>query len=192
MVTDSKPDAATLETFEQVYRAYQAELRRFFRLKAHDPHAADDLMQTVYLQFLAAHPKSPIEDPQKYLFRIAWRVLVREGRQARNRESKTLSGDAHTWEKLLPRSTSLWIEDDTQTALALERCEAVIQQLPAIQQTVLLLQNRDNLDYKQIASRLGISTHTVKKYVSGALAAIRKQIKQEACDRGEISPGAAS
>jgi RNA polymerase sigma factor (sigma-70 family) len=192
MVTDPNSDKAPPETLEQIYHAYQAELRRLFRRKAHDPHAIEDLVQTVYLQLLGAHPKEPIRDHQKYVLKTAWQVLNRENEEARHHESKTVSADACTWDEVVPRSTALKIEDDTQTALTFERCEAALQQLPETQRTILLLQYRDNLSRAQIAARLNLTIYAVKKHVSQALASIRNHITQDTSDPGKGPSGATS
>jgi RNA polymerase sigma factor (sigma-70 family) len=191
MVADPNSGKPPPETLEQIYYAYEAELRRLFRRKAHDPHAIEDLVQTVYLQLLGAHPREPIRDPQKYVLKTAWQVLIRENQEARHHQLRTVSADACTWDEVVPRSTVLKIEDDTQTALTLALCEEALRQLPANQKTILLLQYRDSLSREQIAARLNLTIYAVKKYVSQALAAIRKHITQDMSDPGE-GPGATS
>ena len=192
MVTDPNSGKALPETLEQIYHAYQAELRRFFRRKAHDPHATEDLTQTVYLQLLGAHPKEPIRDHQKYVLKTAWHVLLRENQDARHHESRTESADACTWDEVVPRSKALKVEDDTQTALTFERCEAALERLSPTQKTILLLQYRDNLTREQIAARLNLTIYAVKKYVGQALASIRDHITQDTTDSGEGPSGETS
>ena len=94
------PDNTRSGFFDRIYRAYQAELLGFFRRRAHDPHAADDLVNTVYVQLLKSQPKSPIRDHRAYLFQCARRVLSRENRRARQRDAQTVSGDPQLWDRI--------------------------------------------------------------------------------------------
>jgi len=49
-----------------------------------------------------------------------------------------------------------------------------IERLPAKSRAVLLMQYRDDLSYREIAERLKVSTHMVKKHVVKALALCRR------------------
>jgi DNA-directed RNA polymerase specialized sigma24 family protein len=50
--------------------------------------------------------------------------------------------------------------------------------LPAKFQAVLILQYRDGLSYEEIAERLGVTTHAVKKYVMQGLALCRTRLQR--------------
>ncbi len=51
-----------------------------------------------------------------------------------------------------------------------------LNNLPPRCKAVLLMQHREGMTYKEIASRLGVSTHMVKKYVVRALKLCRDDI----------------
>ena len=182
------PDNTRSGLFDRIYRAYQAELLGFFRRCAHDPHAADDLVNTVYVQLLKSQPKSPIRDHRAYLFQCARRVLSRENRRARQRDAQTVSGDPQLWDSDpshlsglphstdLSHSTKLWIADDTATALTFEYCLAALHQLSEPQKKALLLRLRDKLSYAQIAEQMAVSNDVARNYVRLAREAIRTQI----------------
>ena len=54
----------------------------------------------------------------------------------------------------------------------------MLNELPALQQAVLLLMKRDGFSHDEVARELGISPFTVRKYISLAYAHIR-HIEQE-------------
>jgi RNA polymerase sigma factor (sigma-70 family) len=46
--------------------------------------------------------------------------------------------------------------------------------LPPIYQSILLMRKRDGLSHGEIAQKLGISIHTVRKYLTRAITECRK------------------
>jgi RNA polymerase sigma factor (sigma-70 family) len=51
--------------------------------------------------------------------------------------------------------------------------ESVLAQLPPLHAAILVMKKRDGLSMEEIASELGISIHTVKKYLCRAMAQAR-------------------
>jgi RNA polymerase sigma-70 factor (ECF subfamily) len=67
-------------------------------------------------------------------------------------------------------------EEEVDREARMGRIAALVESLPAKLQAVLILQYRDGLTYQEIATRLGVTTHTVKKYVMQGLAICRKRL----------------
>jgi RNA polymerase sigma-70 factor (ECF subfamily) len=63
---------------------------------------------------------------------------------------------------------------DTQTRI--KRLREVLDQLPPKCHAAVVLQYWHGLSYEEIAQRLGISTHMVKKYLSQALMHCRRRM----------------
>ena len=58
-----------------------------------------------------------------------------------------------------------------------EKLEETINKLPKRQKQVYLLSRKEELSYKQIAVKMGISVNTVENHMSKALRFIRSNIK---------------
>lgn len=157
------------EDLDAAYRQYQLELRRFFERHSRDAVAADDLMQTLYLHLLKNRINEDVQEPQSYLFRMAWNVLHSANRRARSERGRAVSYDTQSLEALVERSNRLWMADDSDSALQKDEFEQVLRQLPHVCQLALLRQYGDNRSYKEIAEELGVTVHTVKKYIMRAL-----------------------
>jgi RNA polymerase sigma-70 factor (ECF subfamily) len=67
-------------------------------------------------------------------------------------------------------------EEQVDLQARLSQASQLIETLPAKFQAVLILQYRDGLSYEEIAARLGVSTHAVKKYVMQGLALCRSRL----------------
>ena len=63
----------------------------------------------------------------------------------------------------------------------IQELEKILVTLPPVYQSVLLLRKRDGLNHAEIAEKLGISIHTVRKYLTRAMTECRKaQIASDA------------
>jgi RNA polymerase sigma factor (sigma-70 family) len=76
-------------------------------------------------------------------------------------------------------------EEQVDRQARLSQVAELIETLPAKFQAVLVLQYRDGLSYQEIATKLGVTTHAVEKYVMQGLALCRKRLPRNdaaACD----------
>jgi RNA polymerase sigma factor (sigma-70 family) len=166
----SAPDSLIIE---ETYGQYRAELRAFFARRARQPDDVEDLVQLVYERLLRYRPRAQVENPLKYLFRIAWNVLMAESERAR-RDQGVLTCDTAELESHAQGLRSLWVQDNSGEALAQDEFERVLRQLPRACQAALLLQRRDGRSYEEIAAELDVSVNTVKDYIVKALEHFRK------------------
>ena len=82
------------------------------------------------------------------------------------------------------QETMDWFADNVQEEAhsdELSLLESAIQRLPADYREVLFLRYRENLDAKQIASRIGITHVNARARVSRAHRALRREMKESAC-----------
>lgn len=149
---------------------YAGQLRRFLlkRLKER-PHDVEDLAQQVYLRLLGMQKNgSLVRQPPAYLFRVAANV-VSDFYSAERRQRHVLCDS-----EVLHQAAEHEREPDRLAALELrEELEAALERLPPMQKTVLLMQERDGYQYKEIALKLRLSVDTVHKYVTVAKAKLR-------------------
>jgi len=178
------PDPRTApESLEEACEQYRIELRRFFELRVRRRDAAEDLVQLVYLRLLCRRPATLIRDPKHFMYRVAWNVLRTENQRLQREQQRTVSCSADQLENLTDRASGLWVQDDSGEELAHDQVERVLRQLPRASQFALLRQYRDGRSYKEIAEELGVTTHTVKKYIVRGLAAFRLSFNASDPDR---------
>lgn len=162
----------TDQGIEELYEHYRAELQRFFAGQTRNAHAVEDLMQELYKRLLECHPPAILHKPQNYLFRVAWNVLNEANATAL--QHLPSSSDPGTLDQLLAEHFgNLWLEDGTRTLDTQEKLDRVLRRLPRTDRVALILHRRDGLPYKAIAERMGVSAHTVKKYIGRALKHFR-------------------
>ena len=139
---------------------------------------AEDLVQETYLRLLRAHEGKgePIANPEAYLFTVA-QNLARE--QAARRRWSTLS-----IEEIEGPGQSLasgeCVQDAAEREQRRQRLQTLLQTLPEHTRAVLVMQYRDGLSYKQIAERMGVSAHMVKKHVVRGLSVCRRALAEPA------------
>jgi RNA polymerase sigma factor, sigma-70 family len=147
-------------------------LRGFFaRRGANDD--AEDLVQETYLRLLRAHQgQAAIANPEAYLFTVALN-LARE-QAARRRRTPVPLEELENLTTLLASEES--VEDAAERAQRRQRLQALLASLPERTRAVLVMQYRDGLSYRQIADRLGVSPHMVKKHVVRGLSVCRRAL----------------
>jgi RNA polymerase sigma factor (sigma-70 family) len=168
---------------EQAYQQYRAELRRFFECQLREPQNVDDLMQIVCERLVRYPPADTLREPHRYLYRIAWRVLNEANRRLAREQRQILTCDAQELEALAEEFGTLWVEGEDNESAAEQNIERVLAELPKACQVALLRQRRDGLSYKEIALELGVSVHTVKKYIVRALDHFRQHFQMGRQDR---------
>ncbi len=152
-------------------------LRGFFvRRGAKDE--AEDLVQETYLRLLRAHhcQGDAIANPEAYLFTVALN-LARE-QAVRRRWSLLPIEELENITTLLAEEES--VEDAAERAQRRQRLQALLRTLPGRTRAVLVMQYRDGLSYKQIAERMGVSSHMVKKHVVRGLSVCRRALADTA------------
>lgn len=151
-------------------------MRAFLRRRVDLAVDAQDLEQEVYARLLRLREEEidSIRDPHAYLHTVAHNLLKEHAFQRRRREAEidiALYPDLHTRE-----GSS---EEEIARTLRAERMNRILADLPQRCRAVLIMQYRDGMRYADIATRLGVSTHMVKKYVVRALKLCREALVDE-------------
>jgi len=129
------------------------------------------MVQETYLRLLRAHEDQgeAIANPEAYLFTVA-QNLARE-QAARRRWSMLPIDDLEHLTTLLSGEET--VEDAAEREQRRVQLQALLGTLPEHTRAVLVMQYRDGLSYKEIAERLGVSSHMVKKHVVRGLSVCR-------------------
>ncbi|MEL1264851.1 sigma-70 family RNA polymerase sigma factor [Pseudoxanthomonas putridarboris] len=148
-------------------------LRGFFTRRG-AKEEAEDMVQETYLRLLRAHQceGGAIANPEAYLFTVALN-LARE-QAMRRRWSLVPIEELENVATLLAAEES--VEDAADRAQRRQRLQALLGTLPERTRAVLVMQYRDGMSYKQIAERLGVSPHMVKKHVVRGLSVCRQAL----------------
>jgi RNA polymerase sigma factor (sigma-70 family) len=153
---------------ETVYRTETPWLVRFFRRELGNNADAQDMTQETMLRYMRAAPAAGVITPQAYLRRIARNVL-----RDRSEHSATKLTQAS---RPLLEGLDLPGPDDQHRELAgrqeLAKWEEILAQLNPRTLEVFLLSRFDGYTYKEIATRLGMSTFSVNKHMVKAIAHI--------------------
>jgi RNA polymerase sigma factor (sigma-70 family) len=161
---------------ERLFAEHGGALRSFLSRRVRKLPDAAELAQEVYLRMLRLEDSSVIENPEAYLYTVASN-LAKEHSRLESRRAGALDIDDPVVQQQLAVLPSFGTElDDQQQA---KRLQQVLRQLPVKCHAVVMLQYWHGLSYEEIAQRLGISTHMVKKYLSQAMVHCRKRMARQ-------------
>lgn len=161
-------------TWSALFAQKRATLSNYFLRRVAHRWDAQDLVQEVYVRLLRIEPAdaAQIRSPEAYLFTVAAN-LVKE--HAVLRQQQPLGSDEleHVVEQLAA-PTNLELDIDSESRQ--RHLSALIDRLSPKCRAVLVMHYRDELSYREIAERMSISTHMVKKYIVKGLATCRQRM----------------
>lgn len=159
------PDNATVSaslTLESLYGEHHGWLTSWLTRKLHSAFDADDIAQDTFLRVMDGASLAAIRDPKSFLCTIAKRVMIDLFR--RNALEKAyLEMLAQLPEALAP-SPELR-ESQLET---LQLLDQMLDGLSQKSREAFLLSQLEGMGYSTIATRLGVSVSSVKKYVAKA------------------------
>lgn len=151
---------------------YRRELHRYLMRRLRQPQDVDDLAQDVYERLLRLDDEKVVHKPLAYLYGVASHVLANYRIEVEQERKRVVisSDEADDWAE----HPSCVLPDDLAERLNLQQqIDWAMAQLPPTHAAVLLAHKRDGLSYEEVAEKLGLSIHTVEKYVTQAKARIR-------------------
>ncbi len=171
-------------TLEELYEAHAPGLRRRCLRLTGDPHAAEDLMQEVFVRFLARFPEPPADmHVAGYLYTTArnlhWKQL-RDRHETVDPDIETSVGSDDDLE-VDPERSALLVE---QRHLV-RRCAAA---LTGRQRRALELREVEGQSYAEIGSDLGIGEDAVAQTISRARARLRVNVRRAHVDLDQLAP----
>jgi RNA polymerase sigma factor (sigma-70 family) len=151
---------------ERIFEEHLIALRAvFFRRVGCQPQAAD-FAQEVYVRMLQVKDTGAIRDPHAYLSTVA-RNLAHEPAFQQRRAQFAVDVEEPRVQAELAEVPSFGTQ--IESARRSEKLRCVWCRLPAKQRAAVEMAYWHGLSYEEIAQRLGVSTHMVKKYLSQAL-----------------------
>ena len=158
---------------ERLFAEHARALQAFFRRRIQTKADAQDLAQEVYLRMLRLPDQEAIRNPVLYLYTVANNLAKEHAVLDRRRASSVDIEDVEAHEQLerLPA-----FDGDLDQAQRTARLLVVLKQLSPKCQAAVALRFTENLSYREVAMRLGVSAQMAKKYVARALAHCRRRM----------------
>lgn len=156
---------------------YARQLRGYLRRRLRQPSDIDDLAQEVYLRLLQTDP-GEIKKPLSFLLGVAAHVVADHwSAESKNRTHFPPSADKF---EICGDLASEALRDRPEDWLSVcQQVDEALSGLPPMHAAVLILHKRDGLSYEEVSQRLGLSVHTVHKYLTTARAQIRMAYADE-------------
>jgi RNA polymerase sigma factor (sigma-70 family) len=158
---------------ERLFAENAGGLEAFFSRRIGKRQDSAELAQEVYARMLRVTDMAAIQNPEAYLYTVASN-LAKEQARHEPRDLPILAIDDPVVQEQLAELPDFASELDTEQRV--RRLREVLHQLPAKCHAAVVLQYWHGLSYEQIAERLGVSTHMVKKYLSQAVTHCRRRM----------------
>jgi len=158
------------KTFESVFVTHAENLRNFMYYKSGDLQRSEDLMQEAFSKLWEECAKVSMEKVKSFLFTVA--------------NNRFLNQQKHRkvvlkFEKQAPKNSQSespqFLMEEKEFEIRLMKA---IEELPEGQREVFLMHRIDELKYREIAERLGVSVKAIEKRMHKALVALRKISKR--------------
>ncbi|MDO1449140.1 RNA polymerase sigma factor [Rhodocytophaga aerolata] len=155
----------SVEEYNLAVKEYTRRIFRFLYKSLRDEEAVNDLVQDCYLKLW--QNKDSV-DPQKvkaWLFSVAYRAMLNYVKA--HTRKVPWQEDSH--------APAVFQKNEFDTRAILEKA---LNELPALQKSILLLRDLEGYEYKEIGEILGISEAQVKVYLFRARQKVKNYIKE--------------
>jgi RNA polymerase sigma factor (sigma-70 family) len=188
MDTTLSHNTITAEQNKRIADAVSRErgrLGNFIRKRVPDASEAEDILQDVLYEFVAAYRlPEPIEQVGAWLFRVARNRIIDRFRKKREQQPE-LSGedDQGNWlDEVLP-SADAGPESAYARGVLLDELAAALEELPMEQRAVFIAHELDGRSFRELAEESGVGVNTLlarKRYAVLHLRARLQSLYEEA------------
>jgi RNA polymerase sigma-70 factor (ECF subfamily) len=148
--------------FSALYRQHHSWLQRWLSLKLGNASDADDLAQDTFTRILGRADLGALHEPRAFITTVAKGVLV-NWYQRQALERAYLEALA-----ALPEPTAISPEQRLLILETLHDIDAMLDALPPKVKQAFLMAQLDGMGYADIATQLGLSLITIKRYMKQA------------------------
>ena len=142
-----------------LYADHHGWLQGWLRRRLGDAHQAADLAQDTFMRLLAREEPVQMREPRAFLTTVAQRVLFNHYRR-QQLERAYLEALAQS-----PQAFAMSPEERALLLEALDEIDRRLVGLPAPVRRAFLLSQLDSMPQAEIATTLGVSLATVKRYI---------------------------
>ncbi|WP_205508528.1 RNA polymerase sigma factor [Longitalea arenae] len=169
----------------QVITDYSKRLMGFIRKRVNNEADAEDILQDVFYQFIGN--TQPIEQMTAWLFTVARNKIIDRQRKKRQESLEDLFGEEESGESGLDWTEFLFDasdnpEKDYLRTLFWEELNNALNELPAEQKQVFILNELEGVPFKEIAEQTGETVNTLlsrKRYAVLHLRSRLQALKEE-------------
>ncbi len=161
----------------------QARLRQFIRKRVPDDGDAEDILQEVFYELVAAYRlMKPVEQAGAWLFRVARNRIIDLFRSKRpaflgnNAAFLTEDGEGQRWEEMLP-STDAGPEAAYARGVLLEELDVALEEVPEEQRDVFVAHEIEGRSFKELSEATGVSINTLLARKRYAVLQLRRRLQ---------------
>lgn len=159
----------------------QPRLRNFIRRRVPDPGDAEDILQDVFYELVAAYRlMQPVEQVGAWLFRVARNRIIdlfrKKKLEARKNDAVTNDAEALLLEDLLP-SPDAGPEALFARNVLMDELDAALEELPQEQREVFIAHEIEGRSFKELAAETGVSVNTLLSRKHYAVLHLRKRLQ---------------
>lgn len=155
----------------------QPRLRNFIRRRVADPGDAEDILQDVFYELVAAYRlMQPVEQVGAWLFRVARNRIVDLFRKRKREAGATDSEEMLRWEDLLP-SPDAGPEALFARGVLMDELDAALDELPEEQREVFIAHEIEGRSFKELAAETGLSVNTLLSRKHYAVLHLRRRLQ---------------
>lgn len=162
------------DAFEALYHRYFVSLCKYAYKKLQDECVVEELVQDVFVDLWKKRTTLDIDGQIAGLLFAMLRNKALHGLRARLIQSKHYE----EFSLLHKHDMSEELTDKLYARQAQEKMNTAINQLSPQCRQAFTLSRYENLSYKEIAQKMGISVNTVEKHIGKALNFLRQEFKE--------------
>ena len=165
-------DRAARHDLAELVRRFREPLRRFMMRRVDGEAEAADAVQDVFLKLARLEDTSHIQEPEKYIFRIAVNVLRDRERRARTKRMASTDPAFHDLNVSSAFAPDRLLASRQMMALI----EAALGSLPVRTRHIFSLRALEDMRSEEVAKLLGISRRAVEKHYAAALSHLTRRL----------------
>jgi RNA polymerase sigma factor (sigma-70 family) len=164
------------------FARYRARLANFIRRRVPDQGEAEDILQEVFYELVAAYRLfEPVEEASAWLFRVARNRITDFFRRKKpqlfaDRAVRIEDGESLLFEDLLP-SPDAGPEAAYARSVLLEEIEAALDELPAEQRAAFVAHELEGRSFKELAAQAGVSVNAMVLRKHHAVLQLRQRLQ---------------
>ena len=164
------------------FARYRARLGNFIRRRVPDQGEAEDILQEVFYELVAAYRLfEPVEEASAWLFRVARNRITDFFRRKKpqpfaDRAVRVEDGESLLFEDLLP-SPDAGPEAAYARSVLLEEIEAALDELPPEQRAAFVAHELEGRSFKELAAQAGVSVNAMVLRKHHAVLQLRQRLQ---------------